>query len=509
MPERFRPMRGMIRISLAALVASTVLAQPACRPNIGAGAVATASRGGGVRARALVLYDDDGDYGWLGGLYATGLGVLASHFGTWTAMPVTAYRHGGMGGYDAAVYVGSTHGEPLPVDFVEDVLAGTRPVVWIGDNVDELAARTPNFEARYGFRPASFDEGPFHAVSYEGVRLARRTPDGGPGIMGYAALDPKVARVMAWAERDDGTRVPWALRAGRFTYVGENPLAYVTPGDRYLVFCDLLFDVLAPGTPERHRAVVRIEDVTPRSDPTALRSIADRLSRRHVPFSVAVVPVFESPGGHTRMREAPQVAGAIGYMLAHGGTLVLHGYTHQHTGTTGADIEFPLEERSGAWAADRVKRGLDELSAAGLPRASVFEYPHYTGSPDCSRAIARMIDVAFQRETFFAGTLEGRPEDTSRSIGLLFPFVVRDVYGWRVVPENLDHYVPEGDGTQAPETAEDIVARAHALHVVRDGVAGFFFHPVYDPTVLDRIVDGVAAEGYTFVSAEDLAREAP
>ncbi|HEX8794555.1 MAG TPA: DUF2334 domain-containing protein [Polyangiaceae bacterium] len=465
-----------------------------------------ASQGRG--ARCLILYED-GDAEELGELYATGVGVVASHFGIWTAIPLRAYRRGLMRDYDATVYVGSTTGEPLADDLVDDVLADAAPVVWIGGSVRELAGRAADFGARFGFVPAGIDEGPFHAVSYAGVRLARRTPDGTAGVTTYEQVDPAVARVIAWAERDDGTRVPWALRTGRFTYVGENPLAYVTSGDRYLAFCDMLFDALAPGTPERHRAVIRIEDVTPRSDPAALRAIADRLSARGVPFSVAVVPVFQDPTGRTRMRDAPAVASAIRAMLANGGELVLHGYTHQRTGTTGADIEFSLDDRSEAWATDRVQRALDELSAAGLPRPRMFEYPHYVGSPESSRAIARMIDVSFQRETFFAGTLEGRSEDIGQSLSLLFPFAVRDVYGWRVVPENLDHYVPEGDAAQAPETAEDIVARAQAMRVVRDGVAGFFFHPVYDPSVLERIVDGIAAEGYTFVSAAKLAREVP
>src|SRR5262245_53724599 len=36
-------------------------------------------------AHALVLYDTDGQWGYLGELYAAGVGTLASHFGTWHA----------------------------------------------------------------------------------------------------------------------------------------------------------------------------------------------------------------------------------------------------------------------------------------------------------------------------------------------------------------------------------------------------------------------------------------
>src|SRR5690606_24686051 len=95
----------------------------------------------------------------------------------------------------------------------------------------------------------------------------------------------------------DGQRVPWAVRHENLTYIGENPMAYVTSNDRYLAFCDLLFDALAPATPERHRALVRIEDVSPASEPAALRAIADYLHSEGVPFGIATIPSYEDPNG--------------------------------------------------------------------------------------------------------------------------------------------------------------------------------------------------------------------
>jgi uncharacterized protein YdaL len=464
----------------------------------------------------------------MGELYATGVGVLASHFGGWRATPVSAYRAGAMRAYELVIYVGSTFDQPLPEAFTSDVLAETTPTVWIGDNVWELARRAPDFQARFGFTPGAFDAGPFRGVRYKGVDLAREA-DATEGVLAYAALDTSITEVLASAVRADGTSIPWALRTRRFTYIGEPALAFVTPGDRMLALSDLLFDDLAPATKPRHRALVRIEDVSPRSSPAALREIADRLSTRGVPFSIALIPVFEAPDERLRLRDAPEIRDALLYMLARGGSLVLHGYTHQYrsvpnpySGTSGTDFEFyrahlaegdrlvldgPVEEDSEAWAADRVARALDETAQAGLPRPRIFEYPHYAGSPADSRAIARVLGVAFQRESFFAGTLAGTKEDTRRSLGLLFPFVVSDVYGWRVVPENLGNYAPLAGPAQSGQSAAAIVERARALYVVRDGVAGFFFHPVFDPAILLGIVDDLEGAGYTFVSAESLATE--
>jgi len=51
--------------------------------------------------------------------------------------------------------------------------------------------------------------------------------------------------VLAECVRADNTTFPWAVRSGNVTYIGEIPFAYMTEGDRYLIFCDLLFDALA------------------------------------------------------------------------------------------------------------------------------------------------------------------------------------------------------------------------------------------------------------------------
>jgi uncharacterized protein YdaL len=286
-----------------------------------------------------------------------------------------------------------------------------------------------------------------------------------------------------------------------------------------LAFCDLLFDVLAPATHERHRAVVRIEDVHPRSSPEKLRAIADDLAKRGVPFAIAVIPAFERPQAKPLLlKDAPEVVDAIEYMLERGGSLVLHGYTHQYgtvanpnDGVTGDDLEFfrahnesngrlvmdgPVSEDSPAWAEDRVMRALREIDDARLPRPRVFGYPNDAGSPVDSRAIAKLIGIAFQRETFFAGSLDRSAESTDRRLGLLFPFVVDDVYGWRVIPENIGR-------SDATTRAEDVLGDARALRVVRDGMAGFEFDPDDNVKTLEAMVDGMQSMGYRFVSMDE------
>lgn len=484
-------------------------------------------------AGTLVLYDDGGTWGALGELYAVAAGNLASRFGAWSAKPVGQYRAGELAAFQAVVYVGSTYDQPLPVAFLDDVLAGTRPVIWIYDNIWQLANRAKTFAATYGFNPWYFDTGAVAEVRYKNVSLTRYAANGG-GIMRHSQLDATKATVLATAVRSDGTTFPWAIRAKNLTYLGENPLAFISERDRYLAFCDLLFDALAPATAERHRALVRLEDVSPADDPAQLRAVADVLAAAKVPFSVAVIPFYTDPRGvysggapeTYRLAADPEFAAALAYMVSKGGTLVLHGYTHQlpgnfanpYNGVSGDDFEFwrahldasgavvwdgPVPNDSAAYAASRVWSGMAEFLGAWMLPPTIFEFPHYAGSAVDARTIAKLIPTGYHRGVYFRGALTGK-DDLTRSIGQFFPYKVKDVYGFTLIPEDMGSYEPVGYNNNPPRLPADLLAAAKAARVVRDGVASFYFHPYQPTSVLTEIVAGVKAAGYTFVRPADL-----
>ncbi len=480
---------------------------------------------------ALVLYDDGGPWGWLGELYAIGMGTLASHFGPWTAKPIGAYSAQEMTAYRAVIYLGSTFDQPVPSAFLSDVASGVRPVRWIDDNIWQLVNAYPSFATTYGFMPWIFDTATVSQVEYKGTALARYAANMA-GIMTYSSVSS--GKVLAEARRSDGSSFPWAIRGANLTYIGENPLAYIGPNDRYLALCDLLFDLLAPATPERHRALVRIEDVNPTSSPKALRAIADYLEKAKVPFSVATIPVYTDPNGYYNdgvpetysLEDKSAVAKAIKYMLAKGGRLVMHGYTHQYSnvanpygGVTGDDFEFyrthfdaagylvydgPVAEDSAAWADGRVKAGLKIFGAVGLASPPVFEFPHYAGSPLSAQGIRTTFSTAYHRGMFFGGSLTGQTANYGHYIGLFYPYVVQDIYGFKQIPENLGYYEPNPDHHNLPWYVPDLLGAANANRVVRDGFASFFFHPEFNVSILKQIVSGVKAAGYTFVAPESL-----
>ncbi|MFC3576291.1 polysaccharide deacetylase family protein [Streptomyces yaanensis] len=496
----------------------------------------------------LVLYDTAGPYGQLGELYAMATANLAGHFGTVTAKPVQQYTAGMIDSYTAVIYIGSTYyggsiPDAIPAAFYQDAATTTKPVLWMGANIWGLAndVGVTRFAQKYGWDPTtSYYEdggsvGTVTQVTYKNQALTRTIPagqDGGvlrPTILTGSGY-PAVIRLAEGLDTSNGHTFGWAIRSANLTYMGEIPFAYVSESDRVIVLEDLLFDALAPATTERHRAVVRLEDISPDSDPAELRSMADYLYAQNIPYGINVIPVYTDPNGTynngvpetVTLAQRPQVVSALKYMLARGAVLMDHGYTHQYgnvanpyNGVTGDDFEFyrahvdtannvvhdgPVAEDSTLWAQGRVTSALALFTAAGLPKPALWTTPHYAGSAADYKVFSSNFSARLERSLYFAGTLTGASSDPNRFIGQFFPYVVKDVYGTKVLPENIGNYEPEAYNNHPARLPADLIASAKANLAVRDGFAGFFYHPYYALQPLKDTIDGIKALGYTFVS---------
>lgn len=484
----------------------------------------------------LVLYDTGGDWGYLGELYATMVGNLSSRFGRWDARPVTEYEAGDMAAYKAVIYAGSTYDEPLPTEFLDDVLSDSSEVLWLGANLWQLHARAAQddiggyFVHQYGWQYVGYDLSAIDEIDYQGHAL-QRDPHNGSGILSVQVADPQRVEVLGQAVKEDGTAFPWAVASGRLTYVGEIPLSYVSEADRYLALADLMYEVIQPDTPERHRAMVRIEDVSAASDPARLQAIADLLGQRGIPFSVAVFPVHVYPDGSRRtLAQTPAVVDALRYMVSKGGTLLQHGYTHQYgsqanpyNGASAEDFEFfmahidssdavildgPVPEDSAAWAGERMDAAREAMREAGIASPQIFEFPHYAASHVDYHAAGQRYVARYERSLYYAGAVSGSV-DSQHYVGQFFPYEVTDARGHRVIPENIGNISPEAYNQHEPVLADDLIERAQANLAVRDGFASFFFHPYLDPAMLAQVVDGIGGLGYTFVSPAMVLREFP
>ncbi|MBE6483833.1 MAG: DUF2334 domain-containing protein [Actinomycetaceae bacterium] len=518
-------------------------------------------------AHALVLYDSTGDYAQLAESYAIGTSTLATHFGLVTAVPVADYAAGLAGRYDGVVYLGSTYDEPLPEAFVSDVLTGDVPVLWAGFNIWELAATDENraaFAARYGWDAATsyIDSSDVVAsITYDGQALTRDTANSG-GIIAPHVTDEDAVTVLGTATctsdgvtvqdcapiaQTTGSSFPWAIRSGNLTYIGEIPLSYMSETDRYLAFSDLLCELLAPGVVTEKTAAIRIEDISPGTDAAELEELVDYLVGAGVPFQMAVVPYYIDPTGvyNNGVPEAltfadnQEVLAVIQYAQKHGGTVIQHGTTHQYgtlnnpyDAVSTDDFEFyrsyctdtadgsggavacqdnswvqlvgALPDDSAAWASERASIGYTELTDVGLGDVQIWETPHYAATAASYQGIGQVYSTRYERELFFPGQLNKAISGAAGHFGQFFPYTVSDIYGTKILPENLGNFEPEEYNNHAARTGQDLVENARANLVVDQGNASFFFHPGYPVSELQTAVEGIQGLGYTFVPATEL-----
>lgn len=499
--------------------------------------------GGDPNRKTLVLYETDHPQAWLSHEYALQAANLASRGGAWTMQPVKQYVAGALRGYQAAIYVGVDEGASLPPALLADVATSDVPVLWMGENVDQLFAAQPAVSQQYGWSLRGADTVPVPTVEYQGQQLQRDPPDSRE--LHRVDLVPGGAAVtLGTARPASGAPYPWAVKSKNLTYISEVALGDFNPRGRYLAAADLILRTVAPDAPERKRALIRIEDVGPNTDPDHIRRIADLLSERGVPFSLATYPYYRDPKGtaHSRHKgrptsfrlvDQPELVDALKYARERGGTVIMHGYSHQfesldnpYDGTSGGDYEFyaahvdsrdnvqldgPVPGDSKDWATDRLSVGRGEFVRVGLPDPDIFEFPHYAASGVNYQAVHDMFGVRYDQGTYYAGQCPDGACSTTADPGSagrfsqFFPYPVRDVYGSVVIPENVGNIsVPYNN--RPPKSAEDVIGNAKALSVVRDSVASGFFHPYLPTRELDAIVTGIQQQGYQFVTPYDILK---
>lgn len=446
-------------------------------------------------SHSLILYDGKQDHSGEGYLSAQYISNLLGHFDgvVVEVRHISHYRNGDAARYDATFFASTVAKASLPPGFVEDVAASPNTFVWLGRHINELLAgrRTET----YGFSYIDYrDDDGFDAVIYKNTRL----PKGYHDLNLVAVLDSGRARVHAVAQNSEGAIYPYVVQSGKFWFFADSPFSHVYEGDRYLVFCDLLHDILGQAHAPSRRAMVRIEDLSVDHDPQELRAIADYLHSQRVPFQMAVIPIFRDPQRALEiyLSDRRPTIDALRYMVSRGGSIVMHGVTHQYRGTSGDDFEFwnDLADTPAPNHADRaaLERKLDlafrELFNNGLYPIA-WETPHNAASANTYQMLKPYFGL-FHERVLAAPALASEQ---------YMPYPVRDRYGRFVVSENLG-YVPVGKLDSKP-----IIEAARSMTVVRDGVATFYFHPFIKLDYLRQIVPAIRELGYDYVSLRQFA----
>jgi uncharacterized protein YdaL len=377
-----------------------------------------------------------------------------------------------------------------PQFLLSNVRSATVPVFWIGNHLSDLTS-DPQFASQIGFQISGpgITQG-IATVQYKGTSLIK----GDPSLSPVKIVDSTKSQVLATAHGTGGMTLPYIVRSGNFWYCADSPFGYAEEGDRYLVFCDILHDFFNMPHQEERNALVRLEDITPDDDPTVLIRYADYLHDRKIPFQISLVPIYvDNVSQDVYLSDRPAFVRAIQYMVSKGGSVVMHGVTHQYRGKSTDDYEFwdefsdrPVPDDSHALIEKKLRLGLDECFKNGIYPLT-WETPHYAASQLDYRWITEYFNSSYDRVL---------SADRGEA-GHYFPYTTADRFGRFIIPEALG-YIPE----EKPDPAA-LVKNGERLKVVRDGVASFFFHPFLDINYLKSCIDGIEGLGYRFISIRD------
>ncbi|MBN2028679.1 DUF2334 domain-containing protein [bacterium] len=437
------------------------------------------------KKKVVIYYDPEGEND------AKHLEVLLRHFETETTIIPLGENDAFVEDPEAEFifYLGIEYRDSLPSAFIRYISGTEKTVCWLNYNIQYVGE---DFLKRLGFHYEDLDESSGYRVIYKGYEFAKI--DSSLNIMGID--NPDQCRLMATAKSEE-VEVPYIIQSAHFWYVADIPSAFVIEGGRHIVFADLLHEILRENHQEKHQALVRIEDVNPESNPEYLRAIANFLGSEKIPFSVGLVPFYLDPANNTAvsLSDRPELVKAIQHMVSKGGTVILHGCTHQYRGETTVDYEFwdefsdqPLFEDTREYIRIRIEKALDECSANGI-YPLVWETPHYAAS---------LLDYTVI-DQYFSTCYERRQTMDISGTDQLLPFLIPadDIHN-QLIPENLG-YIPMDN-----PSPDDMIANAEKNLAIRDGFASFFFHPFVDLNVLKELVKGIQDLGYTFANIRSM-----
>jgi len=481
--------------------------------------------------KVAVFYDDDPTDQWnYGKLYASMVRNLLGHFNTDVSIiDVADYQNGMLENYAAGIYIGNIYDYPLSDDFLQDVINSENPFLWMNSNIWQLFKNEEGGAVeKFGFEFVEAEIiNPDVKIIYKDKELPRLESDVYFNLVSINAGSK--CEELATLKFSDTEEKPYAIRCGNFFYITHNPLANFYAS--YLVFADLLHDLLDTNVAESHRALVRFEDLMPGNvNYDLVKEQVNFLYEKGIPFAFGIIPVntdpegvWGEPGKTVYLYEDFMLQELIKYMIKRGGTPILHGYTHQHDSISGVDYEFwdgekdiPFPEDDYTWASGRIASGIEQFEKALDYAPVIWETPHYSASPNTYFALANYFNVIYERVMVF-NDLNIVSEDSEIDytkipyVTQTFPYQIFDsFYGLRIIPENLG-YLEEGGEEEfgVPPTPEGKLILADMYSVVRDGVVSFMFHHWQPSQDFYDTINGLEDMGYTFVSIDELLQEIP
>lgn len=509
-----------------------------------------------------IYYDRSPDQNyWMGKTYSVFLQNLMGHFPEFQQIvgPIENYKKGDIEKCRASIYLGSYFNNSLPADFLQDYVNTSKNVAWVGYNIWQTK---DDLEKIFGYtysrqtvldiehKDAAGKPTYFKNIHYKGEVFFKfgdwSKTDNTQFLAPFeqtllVAKDTSRSEVIATSEHNfTHEHLPYIIRAKNHFFVADIPFSFMHEADRYLVFADVLFDIL--NAKPRHNgkyAFVRVEDVHPTLPLGILYDITDAIRAENIPVNISLIPIFFDPldryGLQPKVEMMPMDRSVsfmsfIADMKGANANFIWHGVTHQYKNVpnpyeaiSGSDFEFfdvvhnaPIVEDSPEYVINKLEDGLTTLRKAGVnPR--IWLTPHYQASSLDYTIFANTFSWNVGRVIYYNHSSSGlnksllKPDATgddprlyfasndpqsselrhkyfadlkvqttfNRWNGQFFPYeIFGDIHGQRILPENLGNSQPYiGEHISNPRSKEEIIAAAKRNLVLRDVWGSFFYHP--------------------------------
>lgn len=390
--------------------------------------------------------------------------------------------------------------EVLPESFRNILESFTGAFIALGYNVDQLGTR---FSFLKPIGEESFSRIAFSGKTDKELNVFPQT------VLNVSTT--KETQVMIKASHGPKNEYPFMMKHNENYYFASAVL-----NQQLAIFlAEALHEVFHKEHVKGHTGYIRLEDVHPKTNPQILMEIAEVLKERNIPYMIAVIPVYVNKKSNKEyhLSDSPELLKVLRYMQDHGGSIVLHGYTHQfRSSETGEGFEFwdvehnmPIYHTKNdevvkktesdfdsklsyqlfrkaqiayetSYVETKLEKGIQELANYGLyPLA--FEAPHYT-----------MSQNGYAVTSHFFSTYVGQLQTSDQDWRMMntAPYTTKPAFlkGMQLLPETIG-YVEQGDRM----AIEKMLKNAKENIIVRDGMITGFYHPYLGVKGLMHLLD--------------------
>lgn len=367
--------------------------------------------------------------------------------------------------------------------FLRDLSTYRNKIYWIGDKVENLLDENEKYTIKYDSKNNNINE-----LIYKEESLFINS--GKP----FNIITPSKKSETLVYMSDSYNKYPFIICESNLYYISRWDL------EDSFIFEDSLNDFYNVKNFEESKIFIRIEDVHPFRDTTKLKEIADYLYSKDIPFMIALIPTYTDSKTQsiTTMDMMPEFIKAIQYMQDKGGTIVLHGYTHQSGDVeiSGEGYEFwdikndkAIDEDIESYIKNRVLSGL-RLCIENNIYPLAFEAPHYAINIDGYKELKKYFST-------YVGQYQNNNNYNFATNSS--PFIIKSSESFnKLIPENLG-YINENDDFAIDKIKENF----KKLSMVRGYTGGVYVYSYLDISYLKEVVEFLQNERVEFLDLKD------